>query len=306
MKGIVYSVNIGEKKGEIKKTVDSIELIEDFGVKGDCHAEKGIAKQVSLLSWERMNEEFFCLKEKVDIKPGIFAENITTQNIDLRKLKIKDKLKINDVVIEISEIGKKCHLYCEIYKKVGKCIMPKEGVFGKVVKGGVIKRGDVIEVIPKIDVAVLTVSDSCYQGKRVDESGKYLKEKIVENGWYLATYEIIPDEKEVIKNKLQEFTQIADLVLTTGGTGFTQRDVTPEATEEIIDKKVPGIAEILRIKTFEKTRLSVLSRGVCGIKGQTLIINLPGSLNAVKDCFEILKDIIPHSIEMLREFSHEK
>ncbi|MGC8977132.1 MAG: MOSC domain-containing protein, partial [Candidatus Ratteibacteria bacterium] len=165
MKGIIYSVNIGEKKGEIKKPVDKILLIENYGVKGDCHAKEGIKKQVSLLSWERMNEEFFCLKEKIDLKPGVFAENITTEKIDLRKLKIRDKLKINEVVvIEISEIGKKCHIFCEIYKKVGKCLMPKEGIFGKVLTTGEIKKGDIIEVIPKVDVGILTVSDSCFEG----------------------------------------------------------------------------------------------------------------------------------------------
>lgn len=306
MKGIVYSVNLGRKKGEVKKPVDMIELIEDYGIKGDCHAEKGINKQVSLLSWERMNEEFFCLKEKIEIKPGIFAENITTEKIDLRKLKIRDKLKINEAIIEISEIGKKCHLYCEIYKKVGKCIMPKEGIFGRVLKGGIIKKGDIIEVIPKIDVAVLTISDGCFKGERIDESGKYLKEKVEENGWNVIKYEIIPDEKEMIEKKLIEFCKEADLVLTTGGTGFSQRDITPEATQNVIEKNIPGISEILRIKTYEKSKFSVLSRGVAGIKGETLIINLPGSLKAVEDCFEILKDLIVHSIEMIRGFPHEK
>jgi molybdenum cofactor synthesis domain-containing protein len=306
MKGIVYSVNIGEKKGEIKKPVDKIELIEDFGIKGDCHAQKGINKQVSLLSWERMNEEFFCLKDKVDIKPGIFAENITTERIDLRKLKIGDKLKINEVVIEISEIGKKCHLYCEIYKKVGKCIMPKEGIFGKVLKGGVIKKGDVIEVIPKIDVAILTISDGCYKGERIDESGKYLKEKVEEKGWNVIKYEIVPDEKEMIEKKLIDFCNFCNLILTTGGTGFGPRDITPEATQNVIEKNIPGIPEILRIRTYDKSKFSVLSRGIAGIKGESLIINLPGSLKAVIDCFEILSDLIVHSIEMIRGFPHEK
>ncbi|MCM8786295.1 MAG: molybdenum cofactor biosynthesis protein, partial [Candidatus Omnitrophica bacterium] len=183
MKGIVYSVNIGDKKGEPKKQVEKIILIKNYGVKGDCHAKEGINRQISLLSWERMNEEFFCLKKKGDLRPGIFAENITTSKIDLRKLKIGDRLKINDVIIEISEIGKKCHNWCEIYKKVGKCLMPKEGIFGKVIKGGIIKEKDIIEVIPKIDVGILTISDSCYAGKRVDESGAYLKGKIEEIGW---------------------------------------------------------------------------------------------------------------------------
>jgi molybdopterin adenylyltransferase len=306
MKGIVYSVNIGEKKGEIKKPVDKIELIEDFGIKGDCHAQKGINKQVSLLSWERMNEEFFCLKDKVDIKPGIFAENITTERIDLRKLKIGDKLKINEVVIEISEIGKKCHLYCEIYKKVGKCIMPKEGIFGRVLKGGIIKKGDMIEVIPKIDVAILTISDGCYKGERIDESGKYLKEKVEEKGWNVIKYEIVPDEKEMIEKKLIEFCNFCNLILTTGGTGVGPRDITPEATQNVIEKNIPGIPEILRIRTYEKSKFSVLSRGIAGIKGESLIINLPGSLKGVIDCFEILSDLILHSIEMIRGFPHEK
>jgi molybdopterin adenylyltransferase len=306
MKGIVYSVNIGEKKGEIKKPVDKIELIEDFGVKGDCHAQKGINKQVSLLSWERMNEEFFCLKDKIDIKPGIFAENITTERIDLRKLKIGDKLKINEVVIEISEVGKKCHLYCEIYKKVGKCIMPKEGIFGRVLKGGIIKKGDMIEVIPKIDVAILTISDGCYKGERIDESGKYLKEKVEEKGWNVIKYEIVPDEKEMIEKKLIEFCNFCNLILTTGGTGVGPRDITPEATQNVIEKNIPGIPEILRIKTYEKSKFSVLSRGIAGIKGESLIINLPGSLKGVIDCFEILSDLILHSIEMIRGFPHEK
>jgi len=306
MKGIVFSVNIGEKKGEIKKPVDKIELIENYGALGDCHAEKGINKQVSLLSWERMNEEFFCLKEKIDIKPGIFAENITTEKIDLRKLKIKDKLKINEVIIEISEIGKKCHIYCEIYKKVGKCIMPKEGIFGKVLKGGIIKKGDTIEVIPKIEVGILTISDGCYKGERIDESGKYLKEKLEKNGWNVIKYEIVPDEKEMIEKKLIDFCELTDLILTTGGTGFGKRDVTPEATKNVIEKEVPGIPEILRIKTYEKSKFSVLSRGISGIRNETLIINLPGSLKGVCDCFEIIVDLIVHSIEMIRGFPHEK
>ncbi len=305
MKGIVYSVNIGEKKGEVKKKVEFIELIENYGVKGDCHAEYGATRQVSLLSWERMNQEFFCLKKKGDLKPGIFAENITTEKIDLRKLKIGDKLKINDTLIEISQIGKNCHQYCEIYKKVGKCIMPKEGIFGKVIKGGIIKEKDIIEVIPKIDVCILTISDGCFEGKRKDESGKYLKEACEKINWKVLKYEIIPDEKEIIKERLNKFSNIYDLILTTGGTGITKRDVTPEATKEVIEKEIPGISEILRIKTYEKSKFSVISRGICGIKGETLIINFPGSLNGVKDYFEIVKDIIVHLIEMIRDFPHD-
>ncbi|MCM8772370.1 MAG: molybdopterin-binding protein [Candidatus Omnitrophica bacterium] len=285
--------------------MERIILVENYGVEGDCHAEKNSYRQVSLLSWERMNEEFFCLKRKGELKPGMFAENITTEKIDLRKLEIGDRLKINEVIIEISEIGKKCHNWCDIYKKVGKCLMPKEGIFGRVIKGGEIRKGDIIEVIPKIDAGILTISDGCYFEKREDKSGRYLIEKCKEREWKVLKYEIVPDEKDVIKEKLIEFSKVCDLILTTGGTGITERDVTPEATKEVIEKEIPGISEILRIKGFEKTKFSVISRGICGIKGKTLIINLPGSLNAVSYSFEILDDIITHSIEMIRGFPHE-
>lgn len=306
MKGIVYSVNIGEKKGESKKQVDEIILIENFGVKGDVHAGKDIKRQVSFLSWERIKEKNFCLKKKnFKIRPGDFAENITTEKIDLRKLKIGDKLKINDTIVEISQIGKECHIYCEIYKKIGSCIMPKEGVFGIVIKGGKLKKGDIIEVISKIDVGILTISDGCFKGEREDKSGKYLFEKCKEFGWNVLKYEIVPDEKEIIKVKLLEYSEKLNLILTTGGTGIGKRDITPEATKEIIEKEITGIGEILRIKGFEKSKFSVISRAVSGIKGETLIINLPGNLNAVIDGIEILRDIISHSIEMIRGFSHD-
>ncbi len=305
MKGKVFSVNISERKGEVKIPKEKIVLVENYGVKGDAHAQEGSSKQVSLLSWERMNEEFFCLKT-AEIKPGIFAENITTEGIDLRLVTIRDKLQINDVVIEISEIGKKCHNYCEIFKKVGKCLMPKEGVFGKIIKGGEVKKGDIIKVIPKIDVGILTISDSCFLGKRKDESGVYIKEKCVNLGWYVVNYNVVADEIEQIKEQLLQLCKSCDLVLTTGGTGITKRDVTPEATKQVIEKELPGINEILRVKGFEKTSSAILSRGISGVRGKTLIINFPGSLNAVKESFEILLDTIQHSIEMLREFPHEK
>lgn len=306
MKGIVYSVNVSSKKGVPKIPVEEITLIGNCGVNGDVHSGKDTKRQISFLSWERINEKNFCLKTNdIELKPGIFAENITTEKIDLRKLKVGDKLKINEAIVEISQIGKECHVYCEIYKKIGNCIMPKEGIFGIVLKGGIVRKGDMIEVIPKLDIGILTISDGCSKGERDDKSGKYLVEKCREFEWNVLNYEIIPDEKEIIKEKLILFAKTCDLVLSTGGTGIGQRDVTPEATKEIIEKELLGISELLRIQGFEKSKFSVISRAVAGIRGATLIINLPGSLKAVIHSMEILKDIIVHSIEMMRGFSHE-
>ncbi|MCM8789281.1 MAG: molybdopterin-binding protein, partial [Candidatus Omnitrophica bacterium] len=207
MKGKIFSLNKSNKKGTAKKSVKKAVLIENYGMQGDVHAGLDLQRQISLLSWESIQKKNFCLKKADnDLKPGDFAENITTTGIDLTRIKIRDRLRINDVVLEISQIGKKCHKYCDIYKKIGSCIMPKEGVFAKVIKGGKVNRGDVITVEPKIDVGILTVSDSCYKGTRIDCSGKYLVEACRKNDWHVLMYEVIPDEKDMIKDKLLMFS----------------------------------------------------------------------------------------------------
>ena len=143
-KGIVKAVNISDKKGVVKTPVESAEMIADFGIKGDAHAGPG-NRQVSLLTQESVdkmtvNTGFTGLCE------GIFAENLTTEGLELCTLPVGTKLRIGDTLHEVSQIGKECHSGCEIMKKVGQCIMPKEGIFTRVLKGGTVKPGDVIEV----------------------------------------------------------------------------------------------------------------------------------------------------------------
>jgi molybdenum cofactor synthesis domain-containing protein len=113
-------------------------------------------------------------------------------------------------------------------------------------------------------------------------------------------YDILPDEKELIKGKLIEYGKLVDLILTTGGTGLSPRDVTPEATIEVIDRQIPGIAEAMRIEGLKKTRRAMLSRAVAGVRGKTLIINLPGSPKAVKENLEIILGVLPHAIEKIK------
>lgn len=148
MKGTVISINISQEKGMSKKPVKEAVLIENFGIKGDAHASPG-DRQISLLAIESIKKfKNVCPKiNKINLSPGDFAENITTEGIDLSKLKLGTRLKIGDCVVEISKIGKECHNYCEIYKKLGNCIMPKEGVFAKVINGGTIKVGDEIKIL---------------------------------------------------------------------------------------------------------------------------------------------------------------
>ena len=147
--GEVYSINISDKKGVAKKNVKKAVLIEGLGLKDDAHAAVG-DRQVSLLAIESIRKQKECVKIKtsaVDLKPGDFAENITTQGINLVTLKIGAKLRIgNNIILKISKIGKECHRFCSIYYKTGDCIMPREGIFAEVVVGGEINCGDIIEV----------------------------------------------------------------------------------------------------------------------------------------------------------------
>ena len=150
IKGRIKSINVSATKGTVKKPVESAELVVDLGIKDDAHAAPGI-RQVSLLAFESIKKQKECIKvKKVDfmLEPGDFAENITTEGLNLLEFPIGTKFKIgNDALVEVSKIGKECHQFCEIYHRTGDCIMPREGIFVSVLDGGVIKTGDEIAVI---------------------------------------------------------------------------------------------------------------------------------------------------------------
>ena len=151
-----------------------------------------------------------------------------------------------------------------------------------------------------ISVAVLTVSDRSFEGVRDDKSGPVIVELLKESNFSLFDYKIVPDEKEIIIEQLDKWVhEKINLIFTTGGTGFAPRDITPEATSAIIERETPGIAEYLRYKSFQITPHATLSRGVAGITNQSLIINLPGSPKAAKECIEFLLPVLPHAIELL-------
>lgn len=151
-----------------------------------------------------------------------------------------------------------------------------------------------------ITVAVLTLSDRGSKGEREDLSGPLIQDILKSINAEIRYYEILPDEKELIKEKLVKYSKEVDLILTTGGTGLSPRDVTPEATLEVLDRQVPGIAEAMRAEGLKKTSRAMLSRAVAGVKGRSLIINLPGSPNAVKENLAVILDVIPHAIEKIK------
>ena len=149
---------------------------------------------------------------------------------------------------------------------------------------------------------ILTISDKGWQGQRYDESGKVIRDSLSQLNSHVIKYEVVPDEVDVIASKLAEWADegSVDVILTTGGTGLGPRDVTPEATLSILDKAAPGFVEAMRAETFKVTPFAILSRGVAGVRGKCLIINLPGSPKAVQECLQVILPAIPHAVEIIK------
>jgi len=152
----------------------------------------------------------------------------------------------------------------------------------------------------EIIAAILTLSDKGSRGERTDESGKLLSGILQANGISVAEYEIIPDEKEILAERLIRLSERVDLIITNGGTGLSPRDITPDVTLEVIEREIPGIAEAMRTAGMQKTPRAMLSRAVAGVRGECLIVNLPGSPKAVKEGIDTIIDVIPHAIEKIK------
>ena len=152
-------------------------------------------------------------------------------------------------------------------------------------------------------IGILTISDRSSRGERDDLSGPALENAVIQNGWEIAKKNIVPDEKEDIQAELKGWVSNAkvDVILTTGGTGFAPRDVTPEATIEIIERETPGLVEVMRAESYKITKNAILSRAVAGIRGRTLIINLPGSPKGAVENFEVISNVLEHAVHLLKE-----
>jgi molybdopterin adenylyltransferase len=300
---VVRSVNISEKKGTIKLPVDRIKL--DFhGVQGDAHAGSW-HRQVSLLGTESIDK--FSEEAGRKITFGEFAENITTEGALLYDMRPFDRLVGEHVELEVTQIGKKCHGdNCSIFREVGNCVMPKEGIFARVLKGGHVQKGDVLTYHPRVFRAlIITLSDRASKGEYEDKSGPLLAKLLTdfftdENRKLEVEAIVIPDEGPVLQYRLQEARETGvDMVFTTGGTGIGPRDITPDVVSELLDKELPGIMEMIRLKYGAEKPNALLSRGVAGMMGKTLVFTLPGSPKAVHEyCTEIFR-ILNHAFLML-------
>jgi len=299
----VLSVNVSEKKGTVKKPVETIKLT-DIGVVGDAHSGKW-HRQVSLLATESSAK--FSEEAGRTIKYGEFAENITTEGLLLHECRPLDRFRNDNIELEVTQIGKKCHGdNCSIFREVGNCVMPKEGIFARVIRNGELKAGDELMYYPKIvSIHIITLSDRASAGEYADKSGPQIKniaEKYFSgiNRKTAFTTHLIPDDPERLKSLIRNaISEGADAIFTTGGTGIGSRDITPETIKPLLDKEIPGIMELIRVKYGIDKPVALLSRGIAGISGKTLIYCLPGSVKAVTEyCNEILSTI-EHSIYMI-------
>jgi len=299
----VLSVNISENKGTIKLPVDKISL-SNIGVKGDAHAGKW-HRQVSLLGRESFEKMESSAGRKLQY--GEFAENITTEGFLLYQMKPFDRLISGNMILEVTQIGKKCHgTNCSIYKETGDCVMPKEGIFCRVIAGGELQEGDILEYHPKVmKVHVITLSDRASQGIYEDKSGPLLR-KLSEdffsgNGRHVSVENtVIPDDEAQLRALLKLLIESGnDIIFTTGGTGIGPRDITPDVVKSILDKEIPGIMEMIRVKYGMQFPNALVSRSIAGVAGKTLIYALPGNPKAVKEYADEIFKTVEHSFRML-------
>ncbi len=301
--GKLIAICISEKKGTQKTEIPEARLIENFGIEGDAHAGRW-HRQVSLLSLEKI-EEF--KKKGAEIEYGAFGENLIIEGYDFRTLPVGSRIQVGEALLELTQIGKECHSHCAIYQVMGDCIMPREGVFTVVLNGGTIRPGDEVSVTPPeknrpFTAAVITLSDRASRGEYEDKSGPAICEILKENGYDVIEILILPDGEQPLKTQLIRLAdqRQVNVIFTTGGTGFSVRDVTPEATIAVCDRMAPGIAEAMRYYSLQITPRAMLSRQTSGIRKQTLIVNLPGSPKACREDLEFILPSLAHGLGILR------
>ena len=301
--GKLLAICISDVRGIQKRAIERATLKSDWGIEGDAHAGHW-HRQVSLLSFEKI-EDF--RHRGADVDFGAFGENLVVEGFDLRTLPVGTLLSCGDALLEVTQIGKECHSHCAIYHAVGDCIMPREGIFTRVLKGGDIKVGDAVDRVARqgkfpYQAAVITLSDKGSRGEREDKSGPAIVARLEQAGYTIAETLLLADEQAALKHQLIRLAdqRQLDVIFTTGGTGFAPRDVTPEATLAVATKLVPGIAEAMRAASLQITPRAMLSRAASVIRGKTLIVNLPGSPKACEECLDVILDTLPHGLDLLR------
>ena len=302
----VEALCVSARKGEPKSPVASALFRAGHGIESDAHAGPW-HRQVSILSAEDI--EAVRSRGLGDLKPGAFAENVVLSGLDLARCGLGTRLQLGgEAVVSMTQIGKVCHAPCRIHRITGDCIMPRLGLFARVLEGGQVGVSDearVLELVQRerYQAVVLTISDRCSQGEAEDTAGPATAE-LLETALHahIYTLEVLPDDRRKIGERLRHYCDghSIDLVLTVGGTGFAPRDVTPEATRDVLERPTPGLGEAMRTASAAKTPHAMLSRATSGIRGSTLVVNLPGSERAARENLEAIAGALGHGLDKLR------
>ena len=299
----ILAICISKQRGVQKKPINEAKVIADWGIEHDAHGGDW-HRQVSLLSADKI-EDF--RKNGVRVGYGAFGENLVVSGLDFAKLSVGTLLRAGEVLLEMTQIGKECHAHCAVYHQVGDCIMPREGVFAKVLTGGVLHPGDELVIEERkgnrpYRAAVITLSDKGSRGERIDESGPVIVGELEKRGFEITETLLLPDDEEQLKKQLVRLSdqRRLDIIITTGGTGFAPTDITPEATLAVADRLVPGIAEAIRAESMRQTKRAIYSRAVSVLRKKTLIVNLPGSPKACRECLAVFMDTVAHPLDLLR------
>lgn len=305
MTGRVDAICTSPEKGVRKTAVTEARFVSGHGIEGDAHAGPW-HRQVSLLATESIEES---RRRMPEIAAGDFAENLAISGIEPNTLGLGSRLRLGaEVELRITQIGKVCHKPCRIQTLTGDCIMPRQGLFARVEKSGNVSVGDAVELVHLVprqyfQVVVLTISDRCSQGQATDTAGPGVVQRIEEAmEAHVYAAEILPDEADQIIDRLKHYSNghSIDLILTVGGTGFSPRDVTPEATRTVVERLTPGLDEAMRAASAVKTSHAMLSRACSGIRATTLIVNLPGSERAARENLDAILPALPHGLAKLR------
>lgn len=307
----IIAINLSVKKDHPRSRVTKA-LIDGNGMVGDSHSGK-THRQICILGQESLDR--FEQRTGHQIPPGTFGENLTISGIDLCQVAVLDRLAIGEVMLEITQVGKKCYgEVCKIFCQVGECAMSKEGVFARVIAGGAIEVGMAVKYILRpLKILIITCSDRASSGHYQDQSGpaaeKLIQQFFSDKRWHLDIHKLlIPDDALQLRTALQRAIQEKfAMIFTLGGTGVGPRDITPEIVMEVCDKVIPGIMTNIRMKFGADNPLALLSRSVAGIAKTTQVYTLPGSVQAVTEYLTEIFKTVEHLIYMLYSIDlHQK
>jgi len=298
--GKLLHLCISHQKGIAKEEVSSARLQVEHGMEGDAHAGDW-HRQISLLA----HRDIESMRAKgLILKPGAFGENLVIDGLDTAQLGIGSQLRIGSTLLELTQIGKVCHTRCAIYYSTGDCIMPRTGLFARVLEGGEIKAGLAVKVVRAIQrdtlqAAVITISDLCAAGTMKDTAGPAVADLVRDTMQaHIAASTIIPNETDVIEKTLRNYSERQiDLLFTVGGTGLSSTDITSEVARKVIDREILELPELILANNALQAQIS---RALAGVHRTTLIVNLPGSLRGATEDLRAILDILPHAVKTLR------